>query len=650
MSRAIKGFGGVVCLACLLASGMVHAQLAPTPKKAPRTPVKKEVLAGSKTALPASRVVEGPALVLDAERLKINDIEVRLFGVVPPQLSASFGPQARGIVDALAQGDVTCRIRDRDRDGRLLASCRNASDADFGIELLRRGLAVTARGSLRPTELARPYIAAEEAAKAQRLGIWSVSLPKAASENEIREAVRKAEEIRKEKAKEAEAAKVEEVKTAPPKAEEGAKQAVLENKAAESSPQAETPSSTVSLAQATAVSSGEDKGKISLSPTAEEIQAILKPSPIPEPEEKGFLEKYQLMIVGLLALATAFVWAAASALFRSKEKRDELRAIAAALRGEMMAARSICLARLSKMANDKDEKAASWPRIRSLVFQAYVGQLGRLGAELSRQIASVYGQASDYASYYVGAESKPDVASKRQSLQTLVQHIEEVVPRLAEIEQKGAISRPRENQSLGPSLLARVVKPASLAAPTTKDDGGPGRPAPLPAPEEVAEKDEKTKTPEREENNASEPEKGEAKPEEKKEEKPSVKVEEMPKTKSSPSNQQQRTAAQFRAAARKAQRKKKIVPKAQPQTEPFEKALAFLLDTIQKIDIKTSWDARWAKIKDATFAGWQRLHPQPYEDVIPDYANLTDEELEALAYDEDAYYMSSETERRRRVG
>ncbi len=647
MPRTLTLLSGSLCLFCFLLSGAAQAQLAPPPQKAPRTPVKRESLSSNKAPLPASRIVEGAATVLDSERLKIDDVEMRLFGVVPPQLSASFGPQARAVIDALAAGAVTCRIRDRDRDGRFLASCQNGNEADFGIELLRRGLAVTARGTLRSSELSRPYIAAEEAAKAGRLGLWSVALPKAVSEKDIREAAQKSETESAEKRKQEEAAKESSLKKEAPKAD---------SKPPEEKPVEEkTPEPQLSTSQPTVVASPSpdvsEKNKISLSPTAEELQALLNTSPIlaTEIEEKGFLEKYQLMIVGLLALLTALAWATASALFRSREKRDELRAIAAALRGEMMAARAICLARLSKMANEKDEKATSWPRIRSLVFQAYVGQLGRLGAELSRQIASIYGQASDYASYYVGADSRPEVASKRQSLQTLVQHIEEVVPRLNEIEQKGAVLNPPQNEPLTTSLLARVVRPTFLAAPSSPpDDDGSGRPATLPAPEETTKEPEKKGEPTAELDKAKTEIAAEVV-------KPKEKAVETKTTE--PPNAQQKDPPQHRPKAMPSSQTRTTVMKAKkkpaspPRLAQIEETMAFMAETLKKLDVKTPLREGLGKLKTLSTVYWQRLQPQqPYEDVIPDYANLTDEELEALSYADEDPFLPPETKQRRRTG
>jgi endonuclease YncB( thermonuclease family) len=429
--------------ALLLAGGLAAAQdYAPTPHKSPRTPVSRQALADRRIPLPTSRTVTGNAIIIDTERLLVDDIEMRLFGVVPPQLSASFGPQARAVLDGLnAAGPVSCYIRDRDRDSRFLATCRDAKGADLALELLRRGLAATARGSLRPTELAAPYEAAEQEAQSQKLGLWSVALPAAVSDSSIMTGMASA--AAQVAAKEA-ASKTEAKPTSVtvPVAEKPASAALQSQHDA-----ADTPAS----AKASA-----DTPKPAAIPTPAQKPAQTGPAnapanilpPLPaadvfadalqpvEDEQPGFFARYQLLVTGLLMLFTALGVTGSLIVQRWHERREELRSIAAALRGEMMAARAVCHARLNMLA-DADEKSTTWPRIRALVFQAYVGRLGRLGAELARQIASIYGQASDYAAYYNAAQA-PDArfepVSKRMALQTLVQHIEEVLPRLAQIE------------------------------------------------------------------------------------------------------------------------------------------------------------------------------------------------------------------------
>jgi endonuclease YncB( thermonuclease family) len=421
----------------LLAPGAALAQdIAPAPRKMPRTPVHRQALPG-KTALPPNHTVTGSATMVDSERLRIGDVEMRLFGIVPPSLSASFGPQARAALDAMtASGATTCTIRDRERDGRFLATCHAQNGSDLALELLRRGLAATARGSLQPTELAGPYQAAEQAAQTQKLGLWSVALPRAVSDSAMREA-----NVRLEAAN---AAPQPSVQEAPGKEKDKAEAAKTEIKP-ESMPEAKTEPVVVPVT----VTAPEKPAKAEPTAMAAKTDSVLvfPPAyeennlPLAEAAPIGFFERYQLLLTGLLMLLTVMGIVAAIAVQRWLDRREEVRSIAAALRGELMAARAVCLARLNTMASEAEDKSASWPRIRTLVFQAYVGRLGLLGAVLARQIASIYGLASDYAAYYNAAqtgEAKAEPVSKQQALQTLLKHIEEVLPRLVFIEQGSA--------------------------------------------------------------------------------------------------------------------------------------------------------------------------------------------------------------------
>ncbi|HAX90639.1 MAG TPA: hypothetical protein DCY07_00315 [Rhodospirillaceae bacterium] len=403
--------------------------------------------------------------------MKIGGYEVRLFGIVPPQMSASNGPQARAVVDALATGTVSCRIKDRDREGRLLALCSNEARADFGMELLRRGLAVSARGSLQSSDYAAPYLAAEQAAQDQKLGIWAGRLPAAATEKSIQEASLKAAAAKAELAR----LKDEEAKT---KAEIDAHtKAVKEVEANNVSPTAED-------VHAAALMLGQQKAEAAdtvatLAPEKPEdinMSGALDPAPADEAEvalqdappalvpAPSFVERFQLLITGILFLMATLSVVAGVILYRLNQKREDMSSVAAALRGELMAARSICQARLAKIAQEENERTTSWPRLRTIVFQAYVGRLGQLGADLSRQIASIYGQASDYASYYNTGDERSEGASKRQALESLVHHIEEVTPRLSLIEKNGSLNN-RPRGFLSQTLLPRAVSQLALRAP-----------------------------------------------------------------------------------------------------------------------------------------------------------------------------------------
>lgn len=480
-------------IALMIASGGALAQdYAPVPRKMPRTPVSRHALPG-KTALPPNSAVTGSATVIDSERLKIGDVEMRLFGIVPPGLSASFGPQTRAALDSMtASGATSCTVRDRDREGRYLATCRTPGGIDLALELLRRGLAVTARGSLQPTDLAGPYQAAEQAAQAQKLGLWSVSLPRAVSDAAMREAG-----VHIEAANAA-------AQTAPAAQETPAKEGdkALPAKT-ESKPEAQQEPVTIPVT----ISAPEKNAKAEASAGAVKPDAVLplsrrleenNPALPAAVASAGFFERYQLLLSGVLMLLTVLGIVAAIAAQRFLDRREEVRSIAAALRGELMAARAVCLARLNAKTGEVDEKASAWPRIRTLVFQAYVGRLGLLGAVLARQIASIYGLSSDYAAYYGAAqtgEAKAEPVSKRQALQTLLRHIEEVLPKLVYIEQGTA--RPKtgfftQRFTVPPRAAPLHEKTARPAPPAPHEDTENVPPqevaaAPEPAPSHPAE-------------------------------------------------------------------------------------------------------------------------------------------------------------------
>jgi hypothetical protein len=366
-------------------------------------------LADRKPAVAPGSTVLGDMAVIDSEKLHIGDIDVRLFGVVPPQLSASFGPQARATLDKLVTGQpVSCLVRDRDQAGRFLATCRTAGNADLAMELLRRGLAVTARGSLTSTDLAQPYMAAEQAAQTQKIGLWSGVTPAPVAV------------------------------PAPVAAPVVAPQPAPQSQATVVPPPAPPTAPVVDTKKEAAMAKA-DEAKMTPAPLA--ASSLEPPSDetlaVPDAPD-SFFARYQILITGLIMLVTALSILGVISSQRRHEKRDEMKAIAAALRGELTAARGVCLARLKSVVNEGEDKAMTWPRLRSTLYQAYIGRLGWLGADLARQIASIYGQASDYAAYYSSDdETKVETTPKRQALQTLVQHIEEVLPRLMHIEQTG---------------------------------------------------------------------------------------------------------------------------------------------------------------------------------------------------------------------
>lgn len=435
---------GAMVLANLFCA-VALAQDMPPPRSMPRIPVARENVMGSRPQPALARQVQGGALIIDGEKLRVAENDLRLFGIVPPQLAASFGPQARGTLDALTAGqNVVCQIRDRDRDGRLLATCM-AGNADLALELLKRGLAVTARGSLASSEYLASYVAAEEGAQNQKIGLWSVAIPAAAKPAAAPAALPTPAAMPT-------PAPVTTTEAAPQISQP---QAPIAAPPVNITPAVTPPVPAPAAAPAPASLSSvikEDKKvtasvnsannsanqKITQELVTQQAQAHLDENftPLSAP---GFFERYQILLAGLLMLTTALTLITAVWVQKRRDKRDEIKSIAAALRGELMAARGVCMGRVKSITNEDEDRAAMWPRIRATLYTAYVGRLGLLGAELARQISSIYGQSSDYAAFYT--PSNPSQGHlKKQALETLTRYIDDVLPKLNTLERSGSLS------------------------------------------------------------------------------------------------------------------------------------------------------------------------------------------------------------------
>lgn len=563
----------------LSSSSFAYAQLAPTPNKAPRTPVKSASLPSDKTpALPVSRLLAGKASVLDTEKLKLDGTDLRLFGVVPPHMSAPLGPQARAVLDSLAEGDVTCEIKDREREGTYLALCKNGAGNDFGLELLRRGLAVAARGTLRPTSLAEPYLAAERAAQTQRIGLWETKAPPALSDESIAKATAQTDAAKKELDRLLAEKKELDKKTHSLKSElAAAKEIAVSLESMQDARDSLAPLAPPSLPEAL----------ISPGQTIQSVSVVTPPAAPLAENQTPWLERNQVFATGLVGLASAFVIAGAFVFSRARSSKNDLRALAAALRGELLAARAIAKARIAKWSEESlDPQAAAWPRIRIIVFQALVGKIGMLGAELARQVASIYGQTSDFASYYGTNGTHNDLSSKQQALRTLLDHIEEVLPRLEHIENSGSLPAPFEKAHIKTPLLARMParkRKESLAAPI--DNGGTSVAV-------IAAQNQAVK----------------------------------------PADSKKEAAT--RLAEIKAELMKdtpyRALPKTQTACEFMRDKTHAALECFSVFLARTS--LRTQNVKTAVLAWLTQPEERPIEpNPVPDYANLTEEELEALA-------------------
>ena len=387
----------------------VSAQEMPAPHRAPRipvTPVQQDI--------PASKVVEGVARVIDVDRLKINTSDLYLFGITVPNATLQDRLNALSTLDALADGkNVKCIVVDRNHEGHLLAVCGTEETENLSLEMLRRGLGVAERWHTAGLDAADSYMAAEKAAQSEYLGIW----------NNVR---------KKEK----------------------------------------QPDPVPNLVSAKPV-------------TAQPVLSEKAGSDMIMDTVNWFVYRNPDLIILSLVL---LLWIAAMAMtIRQKNLalREERRTLAAALRGELMAAKRICLARGTlltvKTPFPSENRAITgtlWPRFRAQLFQANATRLGLLGSELVRQVASIYGQFADYAQLHqVEAKADKDGEARRmaepfsvgRTLLVLAEHIEIALAALEKVEKTGKACQPTVLAVAAPSKPV-AESPAQVTDAQIKED------------------------------------------------------------------------------------------------------------------------------------------------------------------------------------
>jgi endonuclease YncB( thermonuclease family) len=392
----------------------------PPPKPAPRIPVERETLyenenlkfaaSGSmkepvrvtakaspkvmpKETAQESKEVEGAAQAVDGERLNVEGTEIRLFGIVTPSLSSNYGPQARQNLEEMLVGTVLCKLTDKDREGRPVAFCGTVEVPDISYEMLRQGWAMADRRGLKDNALSEIYAKAESEAQSANRGIFAPT-PMA---------------------------------TVIP----------LTN-----------PGKSITIADSAVAQDGDGIERTEDKPVA---VATAAPAPSKTPAmaiDSGFLfvERYQTLLAAGLLLLAAMIYASASVMREKARVRETRRAVAAALRGELMAARHIFRTKSRDLIYAKAESGKNalrpsqlWPRIRTAVYQANITSIGLLGSELARRVASVYGQCTDYAMYFQQAQASrlPAPRAVAETLSVLAKHMEVVLEGLAQVEGSG---------------------------------------------------------------------------------------------------------------------------------------------------------------------------------------------------------------------
>jgi endonuclease YncB( thermonuclease family) len=124
----------------------------------------------------AQDIVTGRASVVDGDSLEIHGAPVRLHGVDAPEsqqwcsrnsIAYRCGQEAALLLaEKIGPHVVSCRRRDTDRYGRMVAVC-TAGGEDLGGWMVSQGYAIAYR------RYSREYVAAEEQAREAKRGLWA---------------------------------------------------------------------------------------------------------------------------------------------------------------------------------------------------------------------------------------------------------------------------------------------------------------------------------------------------------------------------------------------------------------------------------------------------------------------------------------------
>jgi endonuclease YncB( thermonuclease family) len=127
------------------------------------------------TAQPADAGLTGIASVIDGDTIDIHGQRIRFHGIDAPESRQTCerngkpwrcGQQAAlALSDYLGQKSVRCEKKDVDRYKRIVAICY-VGTTDVNAWLVREGWALAYR------QYSKDYVAIEEAARRQKVGIW----------------------------------------------------------------------------------------------------------------------------------------------------------------------------------------------------------------------------------------------------------------------------------------------------------------------------------------------------------------------------------------------------------------------------------------------------------------------------------------------
>ncbi len=133
------------------------------------------LMIGPWISLPAFADIEGSARAIDGDTLDFSGQRVRLHGIDAPERNQKCWlggtewlcgqASSRALKNLIKGAVIKCSKMDRDRYGRIVGKCR-LKGIDIGRTMVADGMALAFR------KYSSDYVAAENAAKAERIGIW----------------------------------------------------------------------------------------------------------------------------------------------------------------------------------------------------------------------------------------------------------------------------------------------------------------------------------------------------------------------------------------------------------------------------------------------------------------------------------------------
>ena len=132
------------------------------------------------SSITSEKTITGFAKVIDGDSIKINGINIRLFGIDAFELKQSCenwskhcGKESKRMLEVIIdRKKITCSYREKDRYGRILGICYHGEyfQNDPGLEI--NGTMVWFGYAIAYKRYSKRYLSLENLAKKRKHGIW----------------------------------------------------------------------------------------------------------------------------------------------------------------------------------------------------------------------------------------------------------------------------------------------------------------------------------------------------------------------------------------------------------------------------------------------------------------------------------------------